>query len=186
MDMSLSELPGSWWWTGRPGVLWFMGSQIVRHDWATELNWIFHCLYVPQLAYPFICQWTSRLLPCPGYCKHCCDEHWGTCVSFNSGFLGVYAQKWDCWVISCHLFLISSASIRSIPFLSFIVPIFAWNSPLIFLIFLKIYLVFPILLFSSISLHWPLRKAFLSLLAILWNSASTKYQIAVLGCSLKI
>ena len=31
-------------------------------------------------------------------------------------------------------------------------------------------LVFPILLFSLISLHWPLRKAFLSLLAILWNS----------------
>ena len=31
--------------------------------------------------------------------------------------------------------------------------------------------VFPILLFSSISLHWLLRKAFLSLLAILWNSA---------------
>ena len=30
---------GSWWWTGSPGVLWFMGSQIVRHDWATELNW---------------------------------------------------------------------------------------------------------------------------------------------------
>ena len=30
---------GSWWWTGRPGVLWFMGSQRVRQDWATELNW---------------------------------------------------------------------------------------------------------------------------------------------------
>ena len=29
----------SWWWTGRPGVLWFMGSQRVGHDWATELNW---------------------------------------------------------------------------------------------------------------------------------------------------
>ena len=29
---------GSWWWTGRPGMLWFMGSQKVRHDWATELN----------------------------------------------------------------------------------------------------------------------------------------------------
>ena len=29
----------SWWWTGRPGVLRFMGSQRVRHDWATELNW---------------------------------------------------------------------------------------------------------------------------------------------------
>ena len=30
---------GSWWWTGKPGVLQFMGSQIVRHDWVTELNW---------------------------------------------------------------------------------------------------------------------------------------------------
>ena len=28
----------SWWWTGRPGVLWFMESQRVGHDWATELN----------------------------------------------------------------------------------------------------------------------------------------------------
>ena len=28
-----------WWWTGRPGVLWFMGSQRVGHDWAIELNW---------------------------------------------------------------------------------------------------------------------------------------------------
>ena len=30
---------GSWWWTGRPGVLRFMGSQRIGHDWATELNW---------------------------------------------------------------------------------------------------------------------------------------------------
>ena len=30
---------GSWWWTGRPGVLWIMGLQRVGHDWATELNW---------------------------------------------------------------------------------------------------------------------------------------------------
>ena len=30
---------GSWWWTGRTGMLWFMRSQRVRHDWATELNW---------------------------------------------------------------------------------------------------------------------------------------------------
>ena len=29
----------SWWWTGRPGVLRFMGSPRVRHDWVTELNW---------------------------------------------------------------------------------------------------------------------------------------------------
>ena len=30
---------GSWWWTGRPGVLRFMWSQKVGHDWVTELNW---------------------------------------------------------------------------------------------------------------------------------------------------
>ena len=29
---------GCWWWTERPGVLWFIGSQRVGHDWATELN----------------------------------------------------------------------------------------------------------------------------------------------------
>ena len=29
----------SWWWIGKPGVLWFTGSQRVGHDWATELNW---------------------------------------------------------------------------------------------------------------------------------------------------
>ena len=30
---------GSWWWTERPGMLWFMVLQRVRHDWVTELNW---------------------------------------------------------------------------------------------------------------------------------------------------
>ena len=30
---------GSWWWTGRPGMLQSMGSQRVGHNWATELNW---------------------------------------------------------------------------------------------------------------------------------------------------
>ena len=74
-------------------------------------------------------------------------------------------------VYSCHRFLISSASVRSIPFLSFIEPIFAWNVPLVSLVFSKISLVFSILLFSSISFHWSLRKVFLSFLAIIWNSA---------------
>ena len=134
-------------------------------------------------------------------------------------------------VYSCHL-LISSASVRSIPFLSFIVPIGSaakesacnvgdlgsipglGRSPgegkgyavqysglensmdhvvhgvtksqtrlndfhfslcmkciLGILVFLKRSLVFPILLFSSISLHWSLEKAYFLLLAVVWNSA---------------
>ena len=52
-------------------------------------------------------------------------------------------------VYSCHLFLISSGSVRCLPFLSFIVPIFAWNVPLVSLIFLKRSLVFPVLLCSK-------------------------------------
>ena len=35
----VSANSGSWWWTGRPGVLQSMGWQRVGHDWATELNW---------------------------------------------------------------------------------------------------------------------------------------------------
>ena len=58
----------------------------------------------------------------------------------------------------------------------------AWNVLLLSLIFLKRSLVFLILLFSSISLHWSLRKAFLSLLAILWNSASYGYVFPFLLC----
>ena len=60
---------------------------------------------------------------------------------------------------------------ETVLFLSFIVTIFPCNVPLVSVIFLKRSLVFPILLFSSISLHCSLRKAFLSLLALLWNSA---------------
>ena len=84
-------------------------------------------------------------------------------------------------VYSCHLFLISSASVRSLQFLSFIEPIFAWNVPLVSLIFLKRSLVFPILLCSSTFLHRSLRKAFLSLLAILWNSACHSMIISIIN-----
>ena len=74
-------------------------------------------------------------------------------------------------VYSCHLFLISSASIMSLSFLSFIVMIFGWNVPLIFPTFLKRSLVFPLLSFSSLSLYWSLKKASLPFLPFLWTSA---------------
>ena len=59
---------GSWWWTGRPGVLGFMGSQRVGHDWATELNWTeLKCIYVnatlsicPTLGQQFLTEKKKR------------------------------------------------------------------------------------------------------------------------------
>ena len=38
LDGITNSMDVSWWWTGRPGILWFMGSQRIRHYWATELN----------------------------------------------------------------------------------------------------------------------------------------------------
>ena len=75
------------------------------------------------------------------------------------------------FMYSFHLFLTSSASLRSLSFLSYIVLIIGWKSPLMFLIFLKRSLVFPLLLFSSIIKHCSLKKAFLFFLDILLNSA---------------
>ena len=97
-------------------------------------------------------------------------SRWVTIPSWLSGSLRPYL--YSSFVYSCHFFLISPVSVRSLLFLSFIVPIFALNVPLVSLIFLKrISLVFPLLLFSSISFHWSLKKTFLSLLAILRKSA---------------
>ena len=70
----VSENSGSWWWTGRPGVLQFMGSQRIGHNWATDLIWsdythsfynpvYFSCLPSAKLFYkslldslPFCCK----------------------------------------------------------------------------------------------------------------------------------
>ena len=51
---------GSWWWTGRPGVLQFMGSLRVRHSWATELYWtdlyFALCLFIRETLSPVVKQ----------------------------------------------------------------------------------------------------------------------------------
>ena len=72
---------------------------------------------------------------------------------------------------SFHLFLISSVLTSLYHFLSFIVPIFKQNIPLVSPVFLKRSLVFPLLLFSSSFIHCSLKKSFLSLYAVLWKSA---------------
>ena len=53
---------GSWGWTGRPGILWFMGSQRVGHDWATELNWTpLECFKIESTLRHTIGNWNTRV-----------------------------------------------------------------------------------------------------------------------------
>ena len=53
---------GSWWWTGRPGVLQSMGSQRVRHDWATELNWTEANLHYSKSETLNLRKWISEVI----------------------------------------------------------------------------------------------------------------------------
>ena len=155
--------------------------QSCGHCWVLQICWHIECSTFTASSFR---NWNSSTgIPSPPlalFLVMLSKAHL-TSHSRKSGFKWVITLSWlsGSWrsflysssVYSCHLFLKSSASVRSIPFLSFVEHIFAWNVPLASLIFLKRSLVFPIPLFSSISLHWSLRKAFLSLLAILWNSA---------------
>ena len=79
--------PGSWWWTGRPGVLQFMGLQRVGHDWVTELNWV-RATYVTGTVLGTLCTLFSSYNNSIGKycnCPHFIDEEietqkgWLTC-----------------------------------------------------------------------------------------------------------
>ena len=63
--------------------------------------YVFVCAFTraPNLLSPII--WGSGLLPCLGYCKQCCYEHWGACIFLNYcfHFFQIYAQEWNCWII---------------------------------------------------------------------------------------
>ena len=100
----------SWWWTGRPGVLEFMGSQRVRHNWVIELNWtVLSCVQlcdpidcIPQvfsvhgISQVRILEWVSipysrgSSWPRDRTCISCVScigrwilDHWGTCESLK-------------------------------------------------------------------------------------------------------
>ena len=155
--------------------------QSCGHCWVFQICWHIECntftassfkiwkrstgIPSPQLALFIVMLFKAHLTSH----SRMSGSRWVTTLLWLSGSWRSFLYNSS--VYYCHLFLISSASVRSIPCLSFIEPIFAWNVPLVSLIFLKRSLVFPILLFSSISLNWSLRKAFLSLFAILCNAA---------------
>ena len=153
--------------------------QSCGHCWVFQICWHIECSTFPGSSFRI---WTSstgilspplalfiEMLPKALLISHSrmSGSRWVITPSWSSGSWRAFFYSSS--VYSSYLFLISSASVRSIPFLSFIETIFAWNSPLVSLLFLKRSLIFPILLFSSISWQWSLRKAFLFLFAIFWN-----------------
>ena len=81
-----------WWWTGRPGVLRFMGSQRVGHDWATELNWALSKMC------PF---WRSEAI---SVCKPLAD--FLLQISWLAGCLADYSLLLTLTFVSCFLFLV--------------------------------------------------------------------------------
>ena len=156
-------------------------SQSCGHWWAFHICWHIECSTFTELSFRI---WNSSTgIPSPPLAfftvmlpkahltwqSRMSGSRWVTTLSWLSGSWRSFFQSSS--VYSRHLFLVSSAYVRSLLFLCFIVPIFKWNIPLVSVIVFKRSPVFPILLFSSISLHWSLRKDILYLLDILWNSA---------------
>ena len=155
--------------------------QSCGHCWVFQIFWHIECSTFTASSFRI---WNSSVgipsPPLPLFVVMLSKAHL-TSHSRMSGCRWVITPSWlsqslrsflySSSVYSCHLFLISSASVRSLPLLSFIVPILHEVSPWDLWFSWKRSLVFPILLFSSLSLHWSLRKAFFSLLAVLWSSA---------------
>ena len=84
------------------------------YSWA-----IFHCVYVPQLPYPFICQWTSRLLPSPQFSSLQSLSHVGVYGTpwKERGFLS-YSNSWSLLkLMSIESIMLSSHFILCCPLL---------------------------------------------------------------------
>ena len=125
--------------------------QSCGHCWAFQICWHIECSTFTASSFRI---WNSSAgIPSPPLALFVVmlPKAHLTSHSRMSGSRWVITPSWLSWrsflnsssVFSCHL-LISSTSIRSIPFLSFIGPIFSWNVPLVPLVFLKSSLVFSI------------------------------------------
>ena len=111
----------SWWCTGRPGVLRFMGSQRIGHDWVTELNWVIktnisliltspHCLCKNLLSFQFLSILFSNIFLLCAFYLHC------RCYFSNEGpclLLQLEGQG----ITPLHL-SVPISNISSIPFLA--------------------------------------------------------------------
>ena len=93
MDMGLGDSV-SWWWTGRPDVLGFMGSQRVGQDWETELNWT-ETIVPLGMIIPFSVHGVNLCL-----CKELLNINWYMQLFYNLWWITcdrlkyVYICKW--------------------------------------------------------------------------------------------
>ena len=187
------EMSATVWWFEHSVVLPFSGTgmridlfQSCGYGWVFQICWHIECNTLRESSFRVMN--SSIGIPLHPLAlltavvrKACLTSHsrrsgsgW---LATSSWILGSFLYSSSMY--SCHLFLDSSASTRSQLFLSFVVPIFGENVPLISPFLLKRPLAFPLLLFSSIFKHCSLKKSFLSLLVILWNSAFGWMQLSL-------
>ena len=156
--------------------------QSCGHCWVFQICWLTECSTFTAPSFKICSSLTGIpspplalfvvMLPKVHLTLHSrmSGSRWGVTPSWLSGSWRPFLYSSSLY--SCYVFLISSASVRSIPFMSFIVSIFAWNVPLVSLIFLMRSLVFspaycfPLFLCTD---HW--RRLSYLFFTILWNSA---------------
>ena len=92
----------SWLWTGKPGLLPSMGSQRVRHNWATELNWIISD--VEYLLYAF---WPSVCLLWRNFYSDLPLSFWLGCLCFwylAAWCVCIFWRLIPCWLLHLQIF----------------------------------------------------------------------------------
>ena len=124
---------GSWWWTGKPGMLQSMGSQKVRHDWVTKLIdwtdpkiivslmetlWLLDHIFISQwvVSEPKSINWKSSLkTPYESECLFKAKPSWDrTCPFMYSGYYwsvtySLYRMVWSFWASLCSAFSLSES-----------------------------------------------------------------------------
>ena len=142
--------------------------QFCGHCWVFQIYWRIECSTF--IASSFRIWNSSTGIPSPALALFVVmlPKAHLTSHSRMSGSRWVITSSWLCgsWrsllysssLYSCHVFLIASASVRSLPFLSFIVPIFAWNVPLVSLLFSSLSHFIVFLYFFAVSKHYILNS----------------------------
>ena len=118
----------NWWWTGRPGMLQYMGSQTVGHDWVTELNWTeLQGCYLLLLLISFL-MLRIFLFPSSSHSVRVCIKHVECfCIQFSSvqslSHVRLFVTSWN----AARQVSLSITNSRSPPKLMSIKPVIPSN-----------------------------------------------------------